>query len=160
MYHSAALGMPARTTFAPRTIPTGLGRFCSFPQHKIKRVALGIVDLDAFTCAHVIKLPSGNYPVVVIASYRKIYIAVISHIGMTLINKYLNHDLHMFDFCSCTRANVGIQNPKAVHLLDKRTRICFCKLVCRNALLIGTIDDFVINIGKILSKYNSKAFVL
>src|SRR5208283_5117759 len=55
--HGGALDMPARPTRSPRAFPSRLSRFGSFPQCKVKRVVLALIDIHARACFHVIESP-------------------------------------------------------------------------------------------------------
>ncbi len=57
--HNRALDMPARATFTPGRRPARLTRLGGFPQHKIQRVLLGFVHLDARADFQIFDLATG-----------------------------------------------------------------------------------------------------
>ncbi len=57
------------------------------------------------------------------------------------------------------RANVGIENPKAVHLLDEGVGELLCYICGGATLLVGAVDDLIVHVGEVLGKGDLVALV-
>ena len=160
MNHRAALGVPTRSTCAPGAIPCRFTRLCCLPKRKIKRIAFCVVYLYTLTCTQIVEVTARNRSIAGVRANGKVHITIIGNIGALIGDERLNHSLHRVNFLRCTRANVGIQNVKTMHLLNKRARIGTCNFACFNTVFVCTVNNFVINIGKVLRKHHFIAFVL
>ena len=152
--HGAALRMPARTSFSPWTRPAGLTRLCGLPKGKIKRVALLGIDLNALARTQLIQIATRQHAIIVIRSHREVHVSRRHCVGKSLINEGFDHLNHGIDFMRGARANVGIKNVKAVHLLNEGSRVFLRNLLRRTPLLKSTIDNLIVNVRQILCKGN------
>ena len=152
--HGAALRMPAGTPFSPWTRPAGFTGLCSLPKGKIKRIALLGIDLNALACTKLIKIATRQHAIVVIRSHREVHVSRRHCVGKSLINEGFDHLNHGIDFMRGARANVGIKNVKAVHLLNEGSRVFLRNLLRRTPLLKSTIDNLIVNVRQILCKGN------
>ena len=157
--HRAALGVPAGAAFSPRRRPAGLAGLGGLPQGKVKGVALLVVDLDTLAGAQLVKVAARQDAVVVVRAHREVHVARRHGIGKALLDKKLNHLLHGLDLARGAGANVGVKDAKAVHLLDEGVGELLGNRGGRGALLVGAVDDLVIDVGEVLGKGDLIALV-
>ena len=157
--HGAALGVPAGTAFSPGARPAGLAGLGGLPEGKVEGVALLVVDLHALAGAHLVEVAPGEDAVAVVGAHREVHVAVVGHVGVALLDEGLDHLLHCLDLVRGTRANVGVKNPKAMHLLDEGVGELL-RNVCRSAaLLVCAVDDLVVHVGEVLGERDLIALV-
>ena len=159
MNHGTALGMPARTSFSPWTRPARLPRLCRLPQREVEGVALLVVYFHALACAELVEVASGKHAIRVVAPHGEVHVATGNRVRMALLDERGDHPLHGLDLTCGARANVGIQNAKAMHLLDELVAELLGDLCSRATLLVGTIYDLVVHVGEVLGKRNLIALV-
>ena len=159
MNHCAALTVPTWTTFSPRAWPARLTRFCSFPECKVKWIAFLVINLNALTCAKLVKIATRKHAIAVVRTDREVHVARRHRVSIALFNQRLNHLKHGFNLVRCARTNIRVQYIEAVHLLDKRLRKLFRNLLSSPSLLNGTLNNLVVNVSQILSKGDLITFV-
>ena len=152
MHHGSAFGMPARTAFAPGAFPAGLTRLGGLPQGEVERVALDFVFLNARAHHEVVDIAAGYFAIGLVAAHREIHVAILDRIGMALLNERFDHGDHGTDFFRSARAHVGVDHVRATHDVDELVREFRGHLGSRATLLVGSIDNLVINVGQILGK--------
>lgn len=151
--------MPAGTPVTPRARPAGLTGLGGLPEGKVEGVTLLVVDLHALAGAHLVKVAAGEDAVVVVRTHREVHVAVVGHVGVALLDEGLDHLLHGLDLVRGARADVGIEDAKAMHLLDEGVGELLCHIGGGTALLIGTVDDLVVHVGEVLGKGDLVALV-
>ena len=150
--HGGALGVPTRTALAPRARPAGLAGLGGLPQGKVERVVLVLVLLDARAHHQVVDVTTRDLTVIGIAAHGKVHVAVIGSIGMALLDKRLDHGDHGADLLGGAGAHIGIEHVGGTHDADELVGELRGDLGGRAALLIGALDDLVIDIGEVLGK--------
>ena len=91
MNHGAALTVPTWTTFSPRTWPARLTRLSGLPECKVKWVAFLVINLNALTCAKLIKIAARKHTIAVVRTDREVHVARRHRVSITLFNQRLNH---------------------------------------------------------------------
>ena len=159
MNHCAALTVPTWTTFSPRAWPARLTRLCSLPECKVKWIAFLVINLNALTCAKLIKIATRKHTIAVVRTNREVHVARRHRVSVTLLNQRLNHLEHGFNLVRCARTNIWIQNIEPMHLLNERLRKLFRNLLSSPSLLNGALNNLVVNIGQVLSKGDLKTLM-
>ena len=157
--HGRAFNMPARASVAPRAFPVRFAGFGCFPQRKIKRVMLFVVNVNAGAGHHIFQLASGKFAVAVKLFNAVIYIAV-KLIGIAFINKGLYNIDNFLHMLGNTRVNMRASYVQLIHYFKISVDITPADVAPLHAFLIRRIDDFIVNIGKILNMQNVIAFML
>ena len=75
-----------------------------------------------------------------------------ARVGVAALDQKRDHLLHGLDLACGTRADVGVEDTEAVHLLDEGVRELLGNLSGGAALFVGTVDDFVVDVGEVLGK--------
>ena len=151
--------MPARTAFAPRAFPVRFTRFGSLPQSKVKRIVLFIVDINTRTGHHIFQLAAGKFAVAVEFFYAVINIAV-HFVGKALVDKglhYLDDFRHML---GNTRVNMRTADIQHIHFLKVNINIAVADVAPFYAFFISGVNDFIVNIGKVLHVQHIIALML
>ncbi len=147
--HHRALDVPARTARAPWRLPAWLARLDALPQHEIERVLLGLVDLDAGADAQVFDLLARQLAVAHELADAVVHVAIARRVGIPLVDQGLDHRVHAGDMVGGTRFLVWRQDVQAalvfVHRVDHARR----EGVEAFAVLVGPVDDLVIDVGDI-----------
>ena len=151
-HHGGALGMPTGTALAPGARPAGLAGLGGLPQGKVERVVLVLVLLDARTHHQVVDVAARDLTVVGIAAHGKVHVAVIGSIGMALLDKRLDHGDHGANLLGGAGAHIGIEHVGGAHDADELVGKLRRDLGGRAALLVGALDDLVVDIGEVLGK--------
>src|SRR5262249_17908052 len=68
--HCRALDVPARSARSPRTVPTWFSRLTRFPQRKIQRRSLALVDFYPGTRFQLVDFFAREFPIASKAFYR------------------------------------------------------------------------------------------
>ena len=152
VYHGGALGVPTGTALAPRARPAGLAGLGGLPQGKVERVVLVLVLLDARANHKVIDVAARDLTVAGIAAHGKVHIAVIGCVGMALLDERLDHGDHGADLLGGAGAHIGIEHVGGAHDADELVGELRRDLGGRTALLVGALDDLVIDIGEVLGE--------
>ena len=108
MNHCAALTVPTWTTFSPRAWPARLTRLSSLPECKVKWIAFLVINLNALTCAKLIKIATRKHTITMVRTNREVHVARRHRVCVTLFNQRLNHLKHGFNLMCCARANIRI----------------------------------------------------
>ena len=87
-----------------------------------------------------------------VAAHAKVHVAAGHRIRVALLYERDDHLLHGLDLARGAWADVGVQDAKAVHLLDELVREFLRDLGCGATLLVGAVDDLVIHVGEVLGK--------
>ena len=159
MDHRAALGVPTWASLSPGAWPARLAWLCSLPQGKVERVALVLVLLDARTNTQIVDIDARDSTVVGAATHCKVDVAIGGSVGVSLLDEARDHLLHGLDFLRCPWTNIGIENAKAAHLLDKGIGELLRHLLGGATLLVGTVDDLVVDVGEVLGKRHLVALI-
>ena len=144
--------MPAGAPFSPRGGPAGLAGLGGLPEGEVEGVALLVVDLDALAGAKLVEIATRENAVVVVGANREVHVAGGHGVSVAALDKKRDHLLHGLDLARGARADVGVEDAEAVHLLDESARELLGDLGGGAALLVGAVDDLVVDIGKVLGK--------
>ena len=150
VHHGGALGVPTGAALAPGARPTRLAGLGGLPQGKVERIVLVLVLLDARTNHKVIDVAARDLAIVGIAAHGKVHIAVIGSVSVALLDKRLDHGDHGTDLLGGAGAHIGIEHVGGAHDADELVRELRRDLGGRSALLVGALDDLVIDIGEVL----------
>ena len=150
--HGGALGMPTGTALAPGARPAGLAGLGGLPQGKVERVVLVLVLLDARANHKVVDVAARDLTIVGIAAHGKVHIAVIGCVSVALLDKRLDHGDHGTDLLGGAGTHIRIEHVGSAHDANELIRELRRDLGGRTALLVGALDDLVIDIGKVLGE--------
>ena len=153
IYHSGTFYMPAGSAHAPRTFPCGFAGFLRFPQCKIHRVFLVIGHVYARARLKVFKRLMRKLAVVVKFFCAEINISVHT-ISKTFVLKLFNDINYCVDIFGCSWVNGGALYAERLRVFEIFGDKTLAEFFDGNTLLIGAVNHFVINIGKILHKCN------
>ena len=87
-----------------------------------------------------------------VGANREVHVAGGHGVSVAALDKKRDHLLHGLDLARGARADVGVEDAKTVHLLDESARELLGDLGGGAALLVGAVDDLVVDIGKVLGK--------
>ena len=152
MHHGGALGVPTGAALAPGARPAGLAGLGGLPQGKVERVVLVLVLLDARTHHKVIDVAARDLAIVGIAAHGKVHIAVIGCVSVALLDKRLDHGDHGADLLGGAGTHIRVEHVGGAHDADELIGELRRDLGSRTALLIGALDDLVIDIGEVLGE--------
>ena len=152
VYHGGALGVPTGTALAPGARPAGLAGLGGLPQGKVERVVLVLVLLDARTHHKVIDVAARDLTIVGIAAHGKVHVAVIGGVSVALLDERLDHGDHGTDLLGGAGAHIGIEHVGGAHDADELVGELRRDLGSRTALLVGALDDLVVDIGEVLGE--------
>ena len=152
VHHGGALGVPTGTALAPGARPAGLAGLGGLPQGKVERVVLVLVLLDARTHHQVVDVAARDLTIVGVAAHGKVHVAVIGSVGMALLDERLDHGDHRADLLGGAGAHIGIEHVGGAHDADELVGELRRDLGGGAALLVGALDDLVIDIGEVLGK--------
>ena len=150
MHHGGALGVPTGT-LAPGARPAGFAGLSGLPQGKVERIVLVLVLLDARANHKVVDVAARDLTIVGIAAHGKVHIAVIGCVSVALLDKRLDHGDHGADLLGGAGRTSGSST-----LAARMTPINLSEnSVATSApfgLLVGALDDLVIDIGEVLGE--------
>ena len=152
VHHGGALGVPTGTALAPGARPAGLAGLGGLPQGKVERVVLVLVLLDARANHEVVDVAARDLTVVGIAAHGKVHVAVIGGVGMALLDERLDHGDHGADLLGSAGAHIGIKHVGGAHDADELAGKLRRDLGGGTALLVGALDDLVVDVGEVLGK--------
>ena len=150
--HGGALGVPAGTALAPRALPRWLAGLGGLPQGEVERVALVLVLLDACTHHEVIDVAAGDLAVGGVAAYGEVHVAVVRRVGVPTVDKRLDHADHGADLLGGAGAHIGVEHIGGAHDADELVRELGRDLLGRAALLVGAIDDLIVDVREVLGE--------
>ena len=150
--HGGTLGVPSGAPLAPRALPRWLAGLGGLPQGEVERVALVLVLLDACTHHKVIDVAAGDLAVGGVAAHGEVHVAVVRRVGVPTVDKRLDHADHGADLLGGTGADIGIEHVGVAHDADELVRELGRDLLGRAALLVGAIDDLVIDVREVLGE--------
>ncbi|MNX70705.1 hypothetical protein D3C86_1019760 [compost metagenome] len=147
--HHRAFDVPARTPGAPRRFPARLARLGGFPQHEVQRVLLGLVDFDARADAQVFDLLARQLAVAHELGDAVVHVAIARGVGVTLVDQGLDHRVHARDVIGGTRLHVRLLDVQARFVFVHRRDHALGQRFERLAVLVGPIDDLVVDVGDV-----------
>ena len=147
--HCRALDVPAGTPLAPGGSPGGFARFGGFPQHEIQRLTLGFVHFDAGAGAQILDRFAGKPAVTIEARYRKIDVAVVERIGVSVLDQSLNHSDNLADMRSGAGLCVRSQHTECGRIFVHRLNETFGQRSERLTVLVCAVDDLVVDVGNV-----------
>ena len=151
--HSGTFNMPTGSALAPGRLPVRFAGLCRLPKCKIHGVFFYIANHYSCSGFKFFKRLVGKLAVFVKGFGAEINIAV-NLIGMTVVNKSLNNFDNLINIFSCLGMNRSGSEIQAFGIFPKLFDILFGNLGKGRAFLIGTLYNFIVNIGKILNKGN------
>ena len=157
--HGRAFNMPAGTTGTPRALPSRLARFSGFPQRKIHRIMLAVINVYTCTSHHILNITAGKLSIVFKFFYTVENIAV-NNIAIAIVNQALNGFDDIIDMLGYTRINMRTAHIEFIHYFKVGVNIAVADIIPLYALFIGSVDNLVINIGKVLYMGYVIAFML
>ena len=147
--HGAAFDVPARPTRSPGAIPAGFAGFGALPECKIHRMALAVVHFHPGTGLHILQATAAQMAVRREVLNAEIYVAV-HHIGVPLVDERRNHIDNFRHMPRNPWIQIHPTDIQAVHHFKIGLDIATGELMPGNPLPGGGIDDFVVDVGKIL----------
>ena len=158
--HNGAFDMPTGSAFAPRGCPAGFALFFGLPQNEVCRIFLCIINRNTLRCARnqLIQIFSGK-----LAIFREFLCIIINSamvfIRKTLINQGLHHCDNTVHFLCYARVYGCSFYIQTICIAE-----CFFNVFIGDfrhgfAFLIGSVDDFVINVREVLHIGNLVALI-
>ena len=120
---------------------------------------LFVVNVNAGAGHHIFQLASGKFTVAVKLFNAVIYVAV-KLIGIAFINKGLHNIKNFLHMLGNARVNMRAAYVQLIHYFKISVDITPADVAPLHAFLVGRVDDFIVNIGKILHMQNVIAFML
>ena len=157
--HGRAFDMPAGTTGTPRALPCRLARFSGFPQRKIHRITLAVINVYTRAGHHILNITAGKLTIVFKLFYTVENVTV-NNIAIAIVNQALYGRNNIIDMLGYTRINMRTAYIELIHYFKVRINIAVADVKPLHALFIGSVDNLVINIGKVLYMGYVIAFVL
>ena len=141
--------MPARTTFTPRTGPSRFTRFSCFPQSEVHRITFAVVNINASASHHIFKITTGKFAVMLEFFYAVIYITF-NFVSIATVDEGLYSLDDIFDVFTNTRINVSTFYVQLVHYFIVRINVTVANVKPLHTFFVSGVDDFVIDISKVL----------
>ena len=157
--HGRAFNMPARTTGTPRALPCRLARFSGFPQRKIHRITLAVINVYTCTSQHIFQITAGKLTIVFKFFYTVENVAI-NNIAVAIVNQALYGSDDIIDMLGYTRINVCTAYIELIHYFKVGINVAVADIIPLYAFFIGSVDNLVINIGKVLYMGYVIAFML
>ena len=157
--HGRTFNMPAGTAGTPRALPCRLARFSGFPQRKIHRITLAVINVYTRAGQHIFQITAGKLTIVFKFFYTVENVAV-NNITIAIVNQALNGSDDIIDMLGYTRINMRTAHIELIHYFKVGVNVAVADIIPLYALFIGSVDNLVINIGKVLYMGYVIAFVL
>ena len=145
--------MPTRSAFTPRRLPIRLAFFCGFPKCKIKWVFFLFADSNSCTAFKVINRLMRKFTVVLKLESSVINITI-NGISIAFVNQCFDNINDFINILSCLWMNGCILKIQAVCVCPKFFDIFFADLIKGYTLFVGSLDNFIVNICKILNEFH------
>ena len=159
--HSRALNVPARTALAaPRRIPCGLARLCSLPDREVHRILLDLTDRNAGAGLQLLHRLMAQLAVLRERLGAEVNVAVGCNVSVAILDQALNNiddGIHGF---GRTRVYGRLFYAKTLCINEILLDIALGDGVEVHTLLVGLVDDLVVNVGKVLHELDLITAVL
>ena len=149
--HGRAFNMPAGSSLPPRGIR--LAGFCSFPKRKIKRIFFHFADRDPCAAFQIFNRLMRKFSVFLELQCSEINVSP-SLISIAFLHKRLNNADNFINILSCFRMHGCMLKIKSVRVRPEFLNIFFRYFIVCGALFVGSFNDLIINIRKILHEFN------
>ena len=147
--HRGALDMPARTARAPGRRPAGLARLGGLPQHEVERVFLGLFHFHARAGLHVIELTVVELAVALETTHTVVDITVAGRVGKALVDQRLGHRDDIADVRGRPWLAIRPQDTQTPLVFVHRLDHALGQRLEGFAILIGSLEDLVVDIGNV-----------
>ena len=114
--HRRALNVPTRAALTPGAIPLWLSGFGALPQHKIKRITLGIVSRHTLAADQIINRFAGEFAVIFKLTNGIGHVTAFCLIGQSLLLQLFNDVEHLRDEMRGARLNGRRQAAESDHV--------------------------------------------
>src|ERR1700683_697878 len=141
--------MPAGPASAPRGVPGRLAGLGALPQHKVERISLGQIHLDARAGAQVGQALAGEPPVALEARHRIHHIAIGADVGVVTFDELAHHVDDLRHVLRGARLVIGWQHAEALAILVHGVDEALRQGLDWFAVLGRAPDDLVIDIGDV-----------
>ena len=155
--HRGALDVPAGAAVAPRALPAGLAGLGGLPQGEVERVALAVLEALAVcpqlpvAALHLVDVAAGELAVPGVAAHREVDVAL-RLVGVALLDEGLDQADHGADLLGGLGAHGRVLDAGAAHVLDEGVGVLRGHLGGAAALLVGLLDDLVVDVGDVLDE--------
>ena len=157
--HGGALDVPAGSALSPRGFPVGLAGLGSLPEGEVERVFLDVVDVNARAGLQIVDRLVAQLAVVLELERAVIHIAV-HLVGIPLLDQGGDDVDDLLNVLGGLRMHGGRLDAERLRIDEVLLDILLRDLVGGNALLVGALDDLVVNVGEVLHKGDVVAAVL
>ena len=157
--HGRALDVPAGTAFAPRRFPERLAGLGGFPECKVERVFLDVVDVDARAGLQIFDRLVAELAVVLEFQRAVVHVAV-DLIGVALIDERCDEVDDLLDVFGRLRVHGRLADAERVGVGEVFGDVFFRDFLARDALFVGALDDLVVHVGEVLHERHLVAAVL
>ena len=89
--HRGAFDVPSGASLPPRAVPCGFARLCRFPQGKVHRVTLRLVDLDPRARLHIVETAPAQSSVMREFLHTVVDVALARRVGIAACDQSPNH---------------------------------------------------------------------
>ena len=146
--HRGALDVPSRAPRTPRARPGGLAGLGAFPEREIERVALHLSHLDPHPLAQVVHLAPRELAVLRIAPHVEIDVDP-RDVGVLLLDEALDQRDDLGQVLGRPRIVGRALDVQEIGIGEEGLHVPLGHLVERNALLVGALDDPVVDVGEV-----------
>ena len=143
--------MPSRAAFAPGAFPIGFAGLGLFPDSEIQRTLLFVVDVDAGAGFKVFDVLTGQAAVMGEFFHGVVHVAV-DIVGEAFIDKGLNHVDDFRDRVGDTGVHVSAADAQRVGVGEIFFDVFVCDFFGGAVFFVGTVDDFIVDVGEILNE--------
>ena len=157
--HGRALDMPAGTALAPRRFPERLAGLGGFPECKVERVFLDVVDVDARAGLQIFDRLVAELAVVLEFQRAVVHVAV-DLVGVALVDERRDDVDNLLDVFGRLRVHGRLADAERVGVGEVLGDVFFRDFLARDALFVCALDDLVVHVGEVLHERHLVAAVL
>ncbi len=145
--------MPTRSAFTPRARPARLTGFALFPESKIERRLLAVINLNSGPGKQIIDIFTRQLPVTLKALQSIIDIAI-DGVGHTFLFQLTHQINDLFNMIGRPGLISRPEQAQLIHINIKLINILLGQSFPAHPAFIGTVDNLIIDISKISHKCN------
>jgi hypothetical protein len=150
--HRRALDMPARATAAERRRPAHLLRLFRLgrlPQHEVEGIQFAAGHRHPLAGTQVVERLAAEAPVAGELAHGEDHVAVFGRVGVAVVLQALDHSQHLRHILGGARFGVGTCNAERRLVLMHRLDETAGQRRDRLAVLHGSTDDLVLDVGDV-----------
>ena len=156
--HGGAFNVPAGSSVSPRGSPVRLAGLGCFPKGKIHRILFDLSDVDSCAGLKLLKRLMRKLSVFLEFFGAEIYVAV-HGISKAFFNKRRNYADNFADILGSLGMNGCLTDIQTLCIDPEFLNVFFGDILVSHALLVGTANNLIVDIGKVLNKGDLVAHV-